>query len=192
MSLRDLIGLEEGSSLWQFQPDMRYYVIDEVSFSEDDLVTRAGLVPLLFRAEIASDPGRLLAVVDALILEMARNPAFATLRRAFTQLLAGAMGPVPQGVSEPDDLLELRDMFEGRFEGWRQQVLQEGRQEGRQEGEQVGRQAGEAALLLRLLERRFGLLPAWAKDRIATAGTEALEEWGLRVLDGVSLDEVLR
>jgi hypothetical protein len=170
---------------------MRYYVIDEVSFNETDLETRAGLVPLLFRAEIASNPGRLLAVTDALMVEIARNPAFAGLRRAFMQLLTGALGPLPQGVREADDLLEVRNMLASRFEDWRQQVLQEGRQEGRQEGEQAGRQAGEAALLLRQLERRFGILPAWARERIATADTDALEEWGLRVIDAGSLDAVL-
>jgi hypothetical protein len=46
--------------------------------------------------------------------------------------------------------------------------------------------------LLRLLERRFGALPGWASDRIATADTVALEEWSLRVFDAASLDDVLR
>ena len=72
-----------------------------------------------------------------------------------------------------------------------QEGEQKGRQEGRQEGEQKGRREGEAALLLRLLERRFGALPGWAKDRIATADSVALEEWGLRVLDAGSLDDIL-
>ena len=82
-------------------------------------------------------------------------------------------------------------MLATRAETWKQQWLLEGRQEGRQEGEQMGRRAGEAALLLRLLERRFGPLPDWAKDRIASADTVALEEWGFRVLDAGSLDAVL-
>jgi hypothetical protein len=46
-------------------------------------------------------------------------------------------------------------------------------------------------LLMRLLERRFGALPDWAKERIAAADSVALEEWGLRVLDAGSLDDVL-
>ena len=86
-------------------------------------------------------------------------------------------------------------MLATRAEAWKQQWLQEGRlegeQRGRQEGEQMGRRAGEAAILFRQLERRFGPLPDWARDRIATADTAALEAWGLRVLDAGSLDEVL-
>jgi hypothetical protein len=46
-------------------------------------------------------------------------------------------------------------------------------------------------LLGRLLERRFGALPDWARARIASADTVALDEWGLRLLDGGSLDEIL-
>jgi Domain of unknown function (DUF4351) len=72
----------------------------------------------------------------------------------------------------PEELLEVRNMLAARAENWKQPWLQEGRQEGRQEG--------EAALLARQLERRFGALPGWAKDRIATADIVALE-WGLRI-----------
>jgi hypothetical protein len=44
---------------------------------------------------------------------------------------------------------------------------------------------------LRLLERRFGVLPDWVRDRVLAADTVTMEEWGLRVLDAVSLEEVL-
>ncbi len=162
-----------------------------MSFDKADLEKRDGLVPLLFRAEITSHPDRLLAVVDALRVELARNPAFARLQRAFTDLLAKSMGPWPEGIEMPDDLLELRNMFEARFEDWKQQKLQEGEQAGRLAGRQEGRQAGEATLLTRLLEQCFGPLPAWARDRIIAANTDTLEEWGLRVLDGTSLDDIL-
>ncbi len=102
----------------------------------------------------------------------------------------------------PDELLEMRNMLATRWEVWErnrdqklreseQRAEQKGRQEGRQEGEQKGRQEGEAALLRRQLERRFGALPDWARDRIAAADSAALEEWGLRVLDAGSLDDVL-
>lgn len=50
---------------------------------------------------------------------------------------------------------------------------------------------GEAALLLRQLERRFGVLPGWATDRVLAADTAMLEEWSERVLDAASLEEVL-
>ncbi len=82
----------------------------------------------------------------------------------------------------------LRDIFEeGRQEGH-----QEGHQEGRQEGRQEGQIEGERVLVRRQLARRFGVLPAWAEQHIAAADTTALEQWGLRLLDATSLEEVFR
>ena len=82
----------------------------------------------------------------------------------------------------------LRDIFEeGRQEGH-----QEGHQEGRQEGHHEGQIEGERVLVRRQLARRFGVLPAWAEQHIAAADTTALEQWGLRLLDATSLEEVFR
>jgi predicted transposase YdaD len=100
----------------------------------------------------------------------------------------------------PEELLEVRNMLASRAEDWKRQWLQEGRVEGleegrvegRLEGRLEGRVEGEATLLLRLLERRFGALPAGVRDRVAAADAAALETWGLRVLDAGSLDDVLQ
>ncbi len=82
-------------------------------------------------------------------------------------------------------------MLATRAEEWKQQWLREGEQRGEQRGEQTGRQRGEAALLLRLLEHRFGVLPDWARDRVVAADTVMLEAWSLRVLDAATLEAVL-
>jgi flagellar biosynthesis/type III secretory pathway protein FliH len=93
-------------------------------------------------------------------------------------------------------------MLATRVEQWKQKLLLEGEQRGEQrglrqgeqqglrQGEQKGLQQGKADLLLRQLERRFGVLPAWARDRVLAADTVMIEEWGLRVLDATSLEEV--
>ncbi len=49
-------------------------------------------------------------------------------------------------------------------------------------GRQEGRQEGRSAVLLRLLERRFGVLAVWARQRIAAADSAPLENWGLHLL----------
>ena len=71
-----------------------------------------------------------------------------------------------------------------------QDVFAEGLVEGKAEGKAEGRVEGEATLLLRLLERKFRLLPESARQRIAAADAETLLVWGERVLDAKSLDEV--
>jgi len=61
-----------------------------------------------------------------------------------------------------------------------------------EEGRQEGQIEGEGALVRRQLARRFGVLPAWAEQHIAAADTTTLEQWGLRLLDATSLEEVFR
>ena len=63
------------------------------------------------------------------------------------------------------------------------------REEGREEGRREGRE-GEIRLLRRLLQRRFGDLPAWVGERFAGASPEELEKWGERLLDAVILEDV--
>jgi hypothetical protein len=178
VALRDLVGLEERSPLWKFQPDMQYHLISEASFGAPDLARRQGLVPLLFRLETASDPTQLFIVASALRSELARNPDFETFRTLFGQMLSAAVRSLAPGMEVTDDFWEGTDVLEDRMQSWLQDRLQEGRKE------------GEADFLKRLLERRFGPLPAWARERIATADTGALEEWGLRLLDADSLEVI--
>ncbi len=53
-----------------------------------------------------------------------------------------------------------------------------------------GRQEGEAELLLRLLERKFGLLDPKTRSRVRSADAERLLNWGERVLAAERLEDV--
>ena len=65
-----------------------------------------------------------------------------------------------------------------------------GRIEGVAEGEVRGIAKGEAKSLTRLLEHRFGPLPAAVKTRVGGANLSQLDAWIDRVLDAKSLDSV--
>jgi hypothetical protein len=184
LALRELVGLPADTPLWRYQPDMRYHIVDEGAFSEDDLAARDTLAALLFRLEASPGPERVVVLADAVLAWFVRHPGFEGLKPLFAELLGGLVGPLAPGVRVPEELLEVRNMLASRAEDWKRQWLQEGRLEGRVEG--------EAALLLRLLERRFGALPAAVRDRVAAADTAALETWGLRVLDAGSLDDLFQ
>jgi hypothetical protein len=175
----DLIGLPEGSPLWPWQPAMRYQIVDEGAFPEDDLARRDALLALVFRLEGSIDSVQALVLTDAAIAWFRQHPGFERVRSDFVNLLGAILAPLAPGIRVPEELLEVRNMLATRAEVWKQQWLQEGEQK------------GEATLLLRQLERRFGALPDWARDRIAIADTATLEEWGLRVLDAGSLEDVL-
>jgi len=75
-----------------------------------------------------------------------------------------------------------------------QDVFAEGLAEGEARGEAIGeargKTIGEAAMLLKLLERKFHAVPESAHKRIEAADAETLLVWGERVLDANSLDEV--
>lgn len=77
-------------------------------------------------------------------------------------------------------------MLVERVEQW----IADGKLAGRQEGLQEGLQKGEAAMLLRLLEGRFGALPDAVRQRVQAADLAMLQTWGMRILDAESLDGV--
>ncbi|HXM41074.1 MAG TPA: DUF4351 domain-containing protein [Bryobacteraceae bacterium] len=57
--------------------------------------------------------------------------------------------------------------------------------------EQKGRQEGLLIVLRRLIEKRFGALPVWAREKLAAMPPSELEELSERVLDARSMDELL-
>ncbi len=72
-----------------------------------------------------------------------------------------------------------------------QQGIEKGIQKGMQQGLDEGIQQGEARLLMRLLTRRFGKLPAWAEARLSGASAAQLEGWLDAALAADSLEAVL-
>jgi hypothetical protein len=62
------------------------------------------------------------------------------------------------------------------------------------ENQVLGREfkRGEVTVLRRQIEKRFGTLPDWVEERLATASTSQLDQWTLRILDAASLEDLLR
>lgn len=72
-----------------------------------------------------------------------------------------------------------------------EQGIEQGRREGREEGREEGIRSGEAKILRAVLEQRFGPLPRWAVDRIEAAGAAVLENWAVRSVSAVTLEQAL-
>jgi hypothetical protein len=47
-------------------------------------------------------------------------------------------------------------------------------------------------VLRRLIEKRFGAIPEWAQERLASRSTKELEDLSERLLDAGSLKELLK
>ncbi|MBF0311223.1 MAG: Rpn family recombination-promoting nuclease/putative transposase [Magnetococcales bacterium] len=196
VGLRELIRLPEGSSLWHFQPELRYHLLDEGRFTLAELENRASLSAMLFRLEHCHDPATLSALLDDLIGWFENHPDFAGIKKT----MAGLAGQITtrlganQNHTVTENLLEIKTMVETRAEEWIQGWLKQGRQEGvllgRQEGALLGRQEGESLILLRQMRRRFGELPEWVAAKVNAADTERLEIWSDRILEAKSLEEI--
>ncbi len=65
---------------------------------------------------------------------------------------------------------------------------------GYKRGEETGYKRGEESEGRRMLEkqlrRRFGSMPEWVEERLASAEPATLEDWAERVLDATSLEQV--
>jgi len=70
------------------------------------------------------------------------------------------------------------------------QWMAEGFTKGLAEGEAKGETSGKAAMLLRLLARRFGPLPAEIETRVRSADGSRLDVWSERILDARDLSDV--
>lgn len=67
-------------------------------------------------------------------------------------------------------------------------MLAERMKQWEREFELRGQRKGESHLLFRLLQKRFGPLPAAARTRIEQAESRQLEQWGERLLDVDTLE----
>ena len=73
---------------------------------------------------------------------------------------------------------------------WYNEIVKEGLLKGRQEGRQEGLQEEAANLVIRLLTRRLGELPASQVERVRGLSVSQLEDLGEALLDFTSLSQV--
>jgi hypothetical protein len=75
------------------------------------------------------------------------------------------VGATSSAIPDRLTLEDLEPMLAERIDSWNEQLRKESRQQGRQEA------------LLRLLEKRFGMVSEAVRDRIAGADADLLLEW---------------
>jgi predicted transposase YdaD len=112
-------------------------------------------------------------------------------------ILAGLRGLEEVVEEEARKVPILNDILDNKVLGREfKKGLQEGRQEGLQEGERKGERKGEREgerkLLRLIIERRFGPMPGWAEERLASRSTAEMEDLSVRVQDAPSIEDLLR
>jgi len=190
----ELIALSPDSSLWPWQPQVRYRLLDVGSFPKDELARRASLVALLFRLEQPHSPTEHKAIVDELISWFRQHPGYERLRGLFNELIRESCEWLGMSLSESGNLLEEKTMLVDTYRAWQTQWFAEGKVEGKiegkAEGETKGKTEGKAEALTTLLMRRFGTVePSW-QERIRGADLATLERWFERAIAAEDLPSV--
>jgi predicted transposase YdaD len=101
-------------------------------------------------------------------------------------------GPVAVSLETIRQVLHRRmPDSEEQIMGWlTQPYFEQGIEKGIEKGIQQGRVEGHAKSLVRLLERRFGGLPAHVRKRVFAADVQSLDTWFDRAIDAADLQSV--
>jgi hypothetical protein len=99
-------------------------------------------------------------------------------------------GPVP--VSREVLQRALRSLDQRRYEELMGHFSQEFFAEGEAKGRAEGEVAGEAKALIRLLEKRFGVVPSHLRERISSADAASIEAWLDRTLEASDMRSIFQ
>jgi hypothetical protein len=99
-------------------------------------------------------------------------------------------GPVP--VSREVLQGALRSLDQRRYEELMGHFSQEFFAEGEAKGRAEGQVAGEAKALIRLLEKRFGVVPSHLRERISSADAASIEAWLDRTLEASDMPSIFQ
>ena len=64
--------------------------------------------------------------------------------------------------------------------------------QGLEQGRQEGRQEEAVSVLRRVIEKRFGPMPAWIEERLKIQSVAQLEELAVRAIDAPNLEHLFR
>lgn len=183
-----LVGLPNASSLWPWQPRLRYHVIDINRLPRDDLAPMDTAFALLARLEQEQGRAELAGLIGAVRDWLQRHRAEAAhLRRLFTDLIRQGLTLQGVPVTIPEDLREIQAMLTNPDQTWEQQWMAKGRAEGHAEGHAEGM----AATLILLAEQKFGPLPEERRATIRAADPSTLQTWLARLFATEDLDTLL-
>jgi len=186
----ELIPLSPDSTLWPWQPQVRYCLLDMGSFPKEELAGHPNLVAYLFRLERQNSPDEVNALVDEVKGWFRQHPGYERLRGLFTELIRNAFERCGVSLPESGNLLEEKSMLADSIRSWQKQWFAEGKAEGELKGKAEGETKGKAEALITLLAGRFGeVAPTW-RNQIQGAELATLERWFERAIVAPDLPSV--
>ncbi|CAM3443932.1 Rpn family recombination-promoting nuclease/putative transposase [Halomonas lysinitropha] len=166
-----------------YQPHLRYYLIDEGRYTDEQLGLRQTPLSGVFSVENAGESwAALQQAVDRVVAIIQADPHKARTDRIITRWLKRHLQWLGAEVNldQLESLVEDKDMLAENLEN----LVKKERLEGRQE---------EALRILsKQIGLKFGELPEWAEQRLEQATPEQLEDWSSDILTANSLDELFK
>ena len=164
--------------LQAYQPHLRYYLIDEARYTKEELGQRQTPLSGVFGVENAGESWEgLQQAVDRIVAIIQADPNKGRIDRIVTRWLKRHLQRLDAHVelAQLNSLVEEKEMLAENLENLVRREWQQGMQQGRQEG--------EAAIVLRLVARKFGVEVAEQyRHQIEQADADTLLEWSDRIL----------
>lgn len=181
-----------------FRPRLRYHLIDEARLKLHPLTEVRNLAEALFTVEqsrTVKNTFDIMRALDGVLNTPQMEPLRRTIGVWFKLLLRRK---VPQAniqeLDEIDDVLKESTMLEQTIERWFDDATMKGVQQGMQQGilkgRQEGKQEGFAELVAVQLKVRFGFVPDWAREHLASADQKQLVQWAGAILTAKSVEDL--
>ncbi len=178
--------------LERWRPRVSYLLLEERVLAVSVDPSLRNLAGALFRLEHDKRPRAILEMLSALAAWLSA-PERTELRRAFEVMIERVLRPDSEPGASAPTLEETRAMLETNIQRWEREWEARSETHGRAVGRTEGRAEGEErerALLLRLVERRFGPVDEAIRARIASSASEEILAFTERLLDASDLDSV--
>ena len=182
--------------LTEFQPKLKFWLLDEGRFSAEYLEGRQRVMAAIFRMEHAHDTEEVKRAIRYLGQAVAQSPFKQTIDKAVIHWMLYRLNRKLPDLPMPvvDELLKGTEMLETNLDRIKANAIAEGvllgKLEGRLEGKLEGKLEGESTLLERQLMKRFGAISDNTRIRLKAATADQLESWAERILDAQTLAEV--
>jgi predicted transposase/invertase (TIGR01784 family) len=195
LDMYEMVQPEPPSFLQVYQPHLRYYLIDEGRYTNEQLGLRQTPLSGVFGVENAGESWETLQnAVDRVVAIIQADPNKARIDRIITRWLKRHLYRLGAEVNldKLDSLMEDKDMLAENLENLVKKERLEGRQEGEQSGIQKGRLAEARETLRTLLTLKFGEVPAWVEEQLVQANHDQLKGWMRDVLFANQLNDMFK
>ena len=194
-----MVQPEPPGFLQAYQPHLRYYLIDEGRYTDEELGLRQTPLSGIFGVENAGESWEMLQnAVDRVVAILKADPDKQRTDKIITRWLKRHLAWLGSEVNlaQLDSLMEDKDMLAENLENLVKKERLEGEQYGLQKGRQEGRQEGrltEARDVLRTqLGLKFGDVPGWVEAQLIHADHDQLQQWMREVLFADHLDTMFK